>query len=393
MKKKLLFVIDSLTIGGAEKSLVSLLNLIDSSLYEIDLLLFKKGGDLEKYVPGSVQLLPIPEYFRFLNNEKFNDSKNMIFFYHRLKTTINLRLNNIKKRTLHSEQIVYKSIHKLIKATEKRYDVAIAYSQGMPTYFVANKVNANKKLAWINTDYVNTLYDKEIDYESYKYIDKIVAVSNNTKDSVAQIKEEYKKKIDIILDILDPKMINKMAEEHQMIEFDPSKINILTVGRLVSAKAYDKAIEVARLLKDYGYNFKWFVIGDGPDRGKLQELINEYNLNDYFVLLGKRLNPYTYMKNCDIYVQTSVKEGFGLTVSEAKILKKPIVCTNFPTAKEIINHEEDGLIVEHDISNIFDGIKKYLDDSNFREKVLKKLNSIETYNSVNEVEKFYKLVR
>ncbi|QNF26189.1 glycosyltransferase [Metabacillus elymi] len=394
MKKKLLFVIDSLEIGGAEKSLVSLLNILDSSKFEIDLILFKQGGDLERYVPNYINLFPPPEYYRFLNNEKFNFSKNMMFFYHRIKTSLNLRLNNIKKRLLHSEQVVYKSINKIMIAPEKKYDIAIAYSQGMPTYFVAHKVNAIKKFAWINTDYANTLYDKNIDYESYKNINKIIAVSKNTKYSVSQIREEYNKKVEIILDILDPNLINNMAaEEHQVVEFDKSTVNILTVGRLVSAKAYEKAIEVANLLKKEGYNFKWFAIGDGPDREKLQQLIKKFDLNEYFVLLGKKLNPYTYMKNCDIYVQTSIKEGFGLTVCEAKILKRPIVCTNFPTAKEIITHEEDGLIVEHDIQSIYYGIKKYLDNDNFKEDILKQLNLIESYSSVNEVEKFYDLVR
>ncbi|HZH58306.1 MAG TPA: glycosyltransferase [Metabacillus sp.] len=393
MKRQLLFVIDSLEIGGAEKSLVSLLNMLDSSIFEIDLLLFKQGGDLERYVSRNINILPAPEYYRFLNSEKFKVSKNMIYFYYRLKTSINLRLNNINKRALHSEQIVYKCIHKILKTPEKKYDAAIAYSQGMPTYFVANKVNAFKKFAWINTDYVNTLYDKDIDYESYKKINKIIAVSKNTMNSVSKIREEYNNKVDIILDILDPEMINNMAEEHQVVEFDKSSVNILTVGRLVSAKAYEKAIKVANLLKKEGYNFKWFAIGEGPDREKLQQLIKKYELNEYFILLGKRLNPYTYIKNCDIYVQTSIKEGFGLTVCEAKILKRPIVCTNFPTAKEIITHEEDGLIVEHDIQSIYSGIKKYLDNDNFKKDIIKQLNLIESYSSVNEVEKFYDLVR
>lgn len=393
MKKKLLFVIDSLEIGGAEKSLISLLNMLDSSLFEVDLLLFKEGGDLERYVPKYINILPVPDYYRFLKNEKFEFGKNIKFLHHRLKTSFYLRINSLKIRRLHSEQVVYKSIHKIFDVIDKKYDAAIAYSQGMPTYFVANKVNALKKLAWINTDYVNTLYDKEIDYESYKFINKIITVSKNTKDSVAGIREEYRKKAEIILDIVNPNMIQNLASENKVLEYEHSCINILTVGRLVSAKAYDKAIEVAKLLKNAGYNFKWFVLGEGPDRENLQQLIKKDDLTDYFILLGKKLNPYSYMKKCDIYVQTSIKEGFGLTVCEAKILKRPIVCTNFPTAREIINDGVDGLIVEHDIESIYNGIKKYIDDSHFKEKIMKKLSSIEPYSSIGEVEKFYELVR
>lgn len=392
MKKKLLFVIDSLSIGGAEKSLVSLLNLIEPSKYEIDLLLFKRGEDLERYLPKHINILPVPEYFRFLNHEKFAAAKNITYSYYKIKTSLNLRLNKYAKKTLHSEQVVYKNLARIIYPIESMYDVAIAYSQGMPTYFVASKVKASKKLAWINTDYVNTLYDKELDYESYKNITKIIAVSQHTKESVMKIRTDYDDKIDIVFDIVNPNLINTMSEEVEIKEFDKTVINILTVGRLVSAKSYESAIGVARLLKDSGYRFKWFVIGEGPERKKLQELIVENDLLDSFFLLGKRLNPYPYMKNCDIYVQTSIKEGFGLTVCEAKILKRPIVCSNFHTAKEIINNNIDGLIVEHNKNSIFNGIKKYLDDSNFREEIVKQLNIEEPYNSINQLNKFYQLI-
>ncbi|MCQ6278887.1 glycosyltransferase [Bacillus sp. EB600] len=393
MKKILLFVIDSLTIGGAEKSLVSLLNLIDYTKYDVDLLLFRKGGELEKYLPQSVNILPVPEYYRFNNKERFLFHEKLKFYYYRLKTLLNLRLNNYRMQSLHTEQIVFKNIKKILVPIQKKYDVAIAYSQGMPTYFVANKVTASKKLAWINTDYTNSLYNKEIDFESYKEIQKIITVSKHINKSVSQIREEYNKKVELILDIINPSLIYKMSNEHVVHEFDKSVINILTVGRLVTAKGYDMAIEVAKLLKSSGYKFKWFVIGEGPERNKLQNIIDKFELNSHFTLLGKKINPYPYMKNCDLYVQTSIKEGFGLTVSEAKILKRPIVCTNFPTAKEIINNNVDGLIVECDIHNIYKGIKKYLDDQSFKIKIIQELNTIEAYNSVNQLNKFYQLVQ
>ncbi|MBY0061808.1 MULTISPECIES: glycosyltransferase [Priestia] len=392
MRKKLLFVIDSLTIGGAEKSLVSLLNMIDSTKYEIDLMMFKKGGEFERYIPEYVNVLPLPKYFLFLNERNFFINRNIKYLNYRLKTSLNLRLNNYRKNTLHSEQVVFNSIKRILDYIEKEYDVAIAYSQGMPTYFVANKVKASKKLAWINIDYITTLYDKDLDYESYKNIDKIVTVSEYTKKSVSKMRDEYSHKVNMILDIVNPKMIRKMADEFEVNEFDNSVTNIVTVGRLAGQKAYDRAIKVSKLLKESGYKFRWFGVGDGPERKKLQELIDRYDLNDYFIMLGKKINPYPYMKNCDIYVQTSIKEGFGLTVSEAKILQRPIVCTSFPTAKEIINNEVDGLIVDHNIDSIYNGIKKYLDDISFKKKVIKELNSIEPYSSVDQLEKFYKLV-
>lgn len=385
MKKSLLFVIDSLSIGGAEKSLISLLNLINTNKYDIDLLLVKSGGDLEKHLPLYVNVLP---ELNFFISKKFEIKT----LYYRIKTSINLRINNFRRNRLHSEQVVFNCIDNLIRPIEKNYDVAIAYSQGMPTYLVANKIKAFKKFAWINTDYAETLYNQEFDLKFYCKMDKIIAVSEHIQNSVSLLKREYMGKVELVLDIIDPKMIYNLSSGIEVPEFDESITNILTVGRLVAAKGYDKAIEVANLLKYNGYKFKWFVIGDGDERTKLERKIKEYQLQNDFVLLGRKLNPYPYMNRCDIYVQTSIKEGFGLTVSEAKIMKRPIVCTKFPTAMEIINHNVDGLIVEHDIESIYNGVKKYFDDDMFRKKIINNLNDLAPYNSLNQLDKFYKLI-
>ncbi|TDL31814.1 glycosyltransferase [Jeotgalibacillus sp. S-D1] len=389
MKEQLLFVIDSLNIGGAEKSLVALLNMIDSSKYDVDLLLFKKGGELDKYLPHYINLLPQPEYFMYLNQR---NAINKHFLLYKIKTSIALRINNFNNKPIHSEQVVYRSIQNILPTLEKKYDAAIAYSQGMPTYFVSNKVKANKKLAWINTDYINTLYHKEIDYQSYKNIDSIITVSNYTKESVSNTNEEYKGKVELILDIINPSTIIEMAKEDGGSEIDRSVIKLLTVGRLEKVKAYDKAIKAAKLLKDSNFKFKWYVIGDGAEKQNLEQMINQHDLDEEFILLGKKENPYPYIKACDIYIQTSAKEGFGLTVMEAKILKKAIVCTDFPTAKEIINHEIDGLIVEHDIKSIYQGIRRYLKNDVFKKSIENALERSKPYSSINQITKFYNLI-
>lgn len=392
--KKILFVINSLTIGGSEKSLVSLLNSLDYSKYEVDLMMFKHGDDFDIYIPKEVNILKSPSYYRYINKESVNISNycKVKYNYYRVKTSLRLRINSIKKNSINTEQILYMSQNNILENIEKKYDIAIAYSQGMPTYFVAEKVDANKKIAWINCDYATTRYDKDKDENFYNKFDKIVAVSKTIEKSILKIKPQYKNKIEVILDIVNPKLIESMAEEDSVLN-DKSNINILTVARLViHHKGYDTALKAAKLLKENNYKFKWFVVGEGEDRGELEKLINKYKLNDYFILLGKKENPYPYMKNCDIYVQPSKREGFGLTVMEAKILKKPIVCTNFNTAKELINSGFDGLIVEHDEKSLYLGIKKYIDNNDFKESILKKLNKDKQYSSIDEVNKFYNLI-
>ena len=276
---------------------------------------------------------------------------------------------------------------------KKNYDVAIAYSQGMPTYFVADKVKADKKFAWINCDYKMTGYDKRVDNYFYNKIDKIIAVSEYGKESIISVNKEYETKTEVILDIVDPKLIEKMADEKTVFE-DKSYINICTVARLITHyKGYDMAVRAAKLLKDDGYKFRWYAIGEGMDRSKIEKMIEELGLKEEFILLGKKSNPYPYMKNCDIYVQPSRNEGFGLTVAEAKILKKPIICTNFNTAKTLINNEEDGLIVGMSEVQLFLGIKRYLENEKTKLKIMEYIEKNEKYNSLQEINKFYELVK
>ncbi|MEN8076855.1 glycosyltransferase [Clostridioides difficile] len=386
--KNVLFVIDSLTCGGAEKSLISLLNNIDYSIYNVDILLFKRGGEFERFLSGKVNLLEIPDYFKFLNGQ---GKKNKINYgIHRLKTSLSLRINNIKKNKIHSEQIVYNSIKGILQPLNKKYDVAVAYSQGLPTYFVSDKVEASKKLAWINCNYIKTIYDKDLDNKFYNNIDKMVVVSQFIYDSMCDMKYRYKDKMKIILDIVDPKLIMNMAIEERAKEMEEEvKFKILTVGRLATVKGYDLVIKTSNLLKKNNFEFKWFIIGEGPQRNEIKDLIHSYSLENEVILLGAKANPYPYMKDCDLYVQTSRKEGFGLTVMEAKILKNVIVSTNFDTVSELLKTNFDGIVVDKDENSIYESIRDLINDKSLYNKIKSNVESLKPYSSTNEIEKFY----
>lgn len=194
--KKILFVINSLTIGGSEKSLVSLLNILDYDKYDVDLLMLKRGEVFEKYVPNKVNILDIPKYYEFLGNKKIKISpfKKMKYIYCRIKCSIQLRTNRYKKQVINNQQIFYKNQKNILEKLDKRYDVAIAYAQGFPTYLVADKINASKKIAWINCDYTATLYDKKMDEGFYDKFNKIIAVSENGKQSIINVNKKYEKR-------------------------------------------------------------------------------------------------------------------------------------------------------------------------------------------------------
>lgn len=392
--KKILFVINSLTIGGSEKSLVSLLNTLDYSKYSVDLLMIKKGEEFDKYIPKQVNVLKVPEYYQYLHNTLKIKSiiKKVRYSICRYKCSIELRINGKIKNKINNQQIFYKNQKSILDLLPDEYDVAIAYAQGFPTYFIVDKVIANKKIAWINCDYTATLYDKKVDKEFYDKIDKIIAVSEAGRNSIINVNKEYENKIEVIKDIVNPKLITDMANEEN-VNFDGNNINIVTVARLVQGyKGYDLAIKAAKLLKDSGQGFKWYSVGDGHDRKKIETLIKENNVEKYFILLGAKENPYPYMKAADIYVQPSRKEGFGLTVIEAKILKKLIVSTNFETSKEIINNKVDGLIVGQDSKELYNGIITYIDNKELVNKIENNLDLEKPYNSILEIEKIYKII-
>ena len=388
--KSILFVIDSLTCGGAEKSLISLLNNMDYSKYKVDILMFSRGGAFEKYLPKEVNILDIPKYFKFVSDKKNVSVKNIKYWYYRVKTSIKLRINNIRKVPIHSEQVVYKSIKNILYKLDKRYHVAIAYSQGFPTYFVSEKVEADKKISWINCNYIQTKYDKDLDNKFYNKIDKIVVVSKFIYDSMAQMQYGYKEKMRIILDIVDPKLIIDMALEEKAKELEETTyFKILTVGRLATVKGYDLAVNTAKLLRESKLKFKWFIIGEGPQRKEIEDLIQEHKLENEVILLGAKTNPYPYMKECDLYVQTSRKEGFGLTVIEAKILKKVIVTTNFDTVNELLSDKFDGIIVDKDENSIYEAINNLINNVEFYNKIKRNIESLKLYSSTKEIYKFY----
>lgn len=388
--KKILIMINSLEIGGSEKSLVSLLNMIDYKKYSVDLQMLKIGEEFDKYIPKEVNVLPIPKYYKYI--EDGSSILKISKFYTRIKTAYNLRKNLRLNNLLHTQQILYINQKKVIEENLKKYDIAIGYAQGFPTYYIVEKVRAKKKIAWINCDYATSTYNKNLDYEFYKKIDKIIAVSKTIKKSVTSMKKEYEDKLELILDIVNPELIKKMSLECDKELFQKDYLNIVTVGRIVYEKGHERIVKTTKILKEKGYKFKWHIVGDGPDRKELERLIDNANVNDYIVLWGSQSNPYPFMLQSDIYIQPSSKEGFGLTVVEAKILKKPIICTNFNTASELIENEGDGLIVGFQPEDIYLGIKRLLNDEKLKAKILNNLENKLAYDSRGELKKIIKLI-
>lgn len=388
MKKKVLFVISTLYNGGAERSLVSLLQTMDPNEYEIDLLLFKKMGMFLEQVPEYVNIRTIPEELKNL----YEDNKNNKGYYKYIRLISTGISTLLSKSYVGQRQIRWKYAYsKLIKQEEKKYDVAIAYMEGEPVYYVVDKVNADKKIAWIHNDYTNLGCNPKFDDRCFSKVDNIVSVSEKCVEILKDTFPQYKNKISYIPNLTSSKTIKSMAEKFYPTEYDSTENILLSIGRLNNQKGFDIAIDAAKELADKGYNFKWMIIGDGSLENELKKQIQANNLQSKVFLLGAKENPYPYIKNCDVFVQTSRFEGKSIALDEAKILAKPILVTNYPTAKDQLTNGKEGIIVDLDPQSIAKGLAELIDNKNTREGLSNYLNKFE-YGNENLIGLYYEII-
>ncbi|WP_424767313.1 glycosyltransferase [Paenibacillus sp. sgz302251] len=395
MKKNLIFVIDSLDVAGAEKSLVTLLSMIDYSKFSVDLMLFGHGGELEEFVPKEVHVLPPLKYIKF---SKLNIKEAIVYSLKKLdfnwlrsraKYSISIRMK--KYSDPQKARIFWQSVSQAIESNYKTYDIAISYAQGVPTFYVAEKVKAMKKIAWVNTSFRLENKDREFQKKFYDQYNQIVAVSDSSKEIFIETFPEYTDKMRVIYDINNSELILKMADIGESFDDQFDGIRILTIGRLNREKGYDMALAACRKLKDTGIKFKWYVLGKGPQKEEIEKFIKEYGLSDYFILLGVKSNPYPYIKHSDIYVQTSRYEGFGLAIAEARMLNVPVITTKFDAVFNQMIDGRNGLVVDMNGDAVYDGIMMMINNKSLRETIINYLR-VEKKGNVEELDKFYQLI-
>ncbi len=397
MKKRILFVIDSLICAGAEKSLITLLSLIDYSRYDVDLQLFKYGGEFEKYLNKNVNLLPPFQYTTFieksLSKQLFSliHIKNIKMFLMRILYSTLLRVNHQLNNAMIA-RIYWQTIGNCIEKSPISYDYAIAYAQGVPTFYVIDKVHAKKKLGWVNAIYKLNGKEKEFQLNYYYKLYKIITVSDSVLNVFSEVFPTLKKNMTTIWDITDYNFILYMSQEG--ISYTDNYIGkrILTVGRLNKYhKGYDIALKVCKILKEKGLDFRWYAIGKGPYREEMERYIKENGLEKHFILLGTTPNPYPFFKDAYLYVQTSRHEGFGLTIAEARLLNIPVVTTEFDAVYNQMIQGKNGIVTKQDPQMVAEAIEKLLNDSNLYQSIKKFLEK-EKKGNTEEINKFYDLI-
>lgn len=364
--KKMLFGITGLTLGGAERVLVDIVNEL-SEKYDITIFTLYGKGEFEKELSNNVKLVNM-----------IDKSYNELSRIEKLKVSFNLLFNK-------------KAIYK--KYIDKGYDVEIAFLEGPITRLFSQKNNKTKKIAWVHND-IGQVFGKnlkakiktKLDKKCYSQYNDVVFVSNDNKEQFEDIYKINNNKI-VIPNYISIKRVLEKSEDAFGNVFESNEINFLSVARLAEQKAIDRLIKVhSRLIED-GYNHKFYVIGDGPEREKLKSLIENYNVQKSFILLGKKENPYPYMKNCDVFALMSFYEGLPMTILESKILDKPILITD-TAAREAVQDYYKSYIAENSEQGIYDGIKNCI-------KMLpewKKNNKQDVYENYYIIRQIEKLV-
>lgn len=384
-------------IGGAEKALLGLLENIDTTKYEVDLFLMRHSGELMKYIPSNINLLPEISQYADLAVPIGNVLKKGHFkiAYGRYKGK-KAAVKRVSELGLGDNDVAIEYSHKytakyMPKISDKEYDLAISFLT--PHYFVTQKVNAKKKVAWIHTDYSRVEMDRESQLVMYSNYDKIASISDKAAEKFVRIFPSLKDKVITIQNILPEKYINKITDEFTVeneISNDGS-IKLLSIGRFCTAKNFDNIPEICKLIKNQGVNIKWYIIGYGGDEQLIKDKIAEFNMQDYVIVLGKKENPYPYIKACDIYIQPSRYEGKCVAVCEAQILNKPVIITNYATSASQLTDGYDGVIVPMDNQDCAEGIIQLLNNKELMHRLSENTKTVDYANS-KEVEKLYSIM-
>ena len=345
--KKILFGITGLTIGGAERVLVDLANELSKS-YDITIFALYAKGELEKELNSNVKLKSLFKY----SYKEMSKSKQKIV---------------VPLKVLLLKNSVYN------KNVKGNYDVEIAFLEGPITRLFSVKNKNVRKIAWVHND-ISLVFGKGLKARLKKYLDKKIYDKYNdlvfvSKENMCDfdktytnlnISDEHKK---VIYNYIDKERILKKSQEKVKLLYDYNCINFVTVSRLVYQKGIDRIIEVHKKLIESGYNHKFYVIGDGPEREKLENLIKENKVENSFFLLGQKENPYPYIKKADYFCLLSRFEGYGMVLEEAKILGKPIIITD-TAAREAVKDYDKKWILENSNDGIYNGLAEIIEKRN-----------------------------
>lgn len=397
MKKKILVCSHWLELGGAERALIGLLDVLAASGHEIDLYLCRHTGEFMPHIPEGVRLLPedpaassiavgIKEV---LKRRAFGIilgrlvAKNRTGRYCRIRGVADTNVG-----IEYSHRYTWRFVQPINPETE--YDLVLSFLA--PHYIAAFRTRGKQKIAWIHTDYKAIDVDAETERNIWSRFDRIAPVSQQCAESFAEKFPSLADRLMVIENILPTQMVRKQATQDVNAEMpNDGSIRLLSVGRYCTAKNFDNVPDICARMVATGLNIKWYIIGFGCDEALIHQKIDETGMQDRVILLGKKENPYPYINACDLYVQPSRYEGKCVTVREAQMLGKPVVITRYTTSASQLEEDVDGAIVPMDNEGCARGIAMLLRDPDRMHRFSEMCRSRD-YSNSDEVQKIYQLL-
>lgn len=358
--KNVIIVYSKMVIGGSTTSLLSLLNCLDYTRYSVDLQLYDNHGELQDQINKNVNILPEMSQ----QSKKIHKYIRPSYWTSLVKARVySTRMEN---RLINAQ---YMSKYEAIACPKsgKQYDVGISFLEFWPMEYLVRRVNATRKIGWIHIDIKEAGLFPIIGDELYSKLDKIVLVSNSCVENMKMLYPSQAERLVCIENILVSDTIEGMAKQTPEVEYTVGVFNFVTACRLVLAsKGLDRGINAFGKLKKEGIihdGIKWFIIGDGPDRQIIEQMIKEQGLTNNILLLGQQKNPYCIEKDMNVFLLPSRYEGKPMAVTEAQMLGLvPVVC-NYSSANEQINDGVDGLIANNDDEDIYYKIRQIITDT------------------------------
>ncbi|MCW2120283.1 glycosyltransferase [Flavobacterium sp. 7A] len=344
MKHKLLFLIPSLTGGGAERTLINLLQKLDYSKFEVDLVVVLKDGIYLENVPNEVKC---------------------IFLFH---NKMLVRILAWMQKKIGFNYLLKKTTQNKIRG---QYDLGISFLDGNFTDLLFFMKGLKKRFTWVHSSYQtnrnfarfyeNTKYVQKLKEERYGRLDGIYFVSNDAKEEFIEVFGEYPK-MEVIYNFIDTKSVLKKAE----LETYPKSnlFEFVALGSLLTVKGFDRLIRASKIVKEKGFNFKVSILGSGAEKNNLESLVKEINLKENIDFLGFISNPYPLLKNADVFIMSSVSEALPTVLCEAMILGKATLVTNCSGCREIVANGHFGLMAEQSDQSLAENMIKYVSDPN-----------------------------
>ena len=395
--KKILVIHANMDLGGAETSLLGLLQSLDRADTAVDLFLYERKGELMPLIPASVNILPeIPAYKALvcpIRTAVKTGRLGVVLSRVRAKQMCRSRhrkyhfsdVGYVQKQWTH--QYALRHLPMLPGA----YDIAISFND--PHFILGHKVTAAVKLGWFHTDFIRITPDDAIETDMWSGCDRIVNVSATCKAHFDERHPSLTERSMVIENMLSARFI-----ERQRDAFDPENemphdgsFRLLSIGRFCEAKNFDNVPDICARLLAMGLHVRWYLIGYGGDEALIRQRIAEAGMEAHVIILGKQSNPYPYIAAADLYVQPSRYEGKSVTVREAQMLGRPVVITRYATSASQLEEGVDGVIVPMDNEGCAAGIAALLRDPE-RMQALSDACRTRDYSNAAEVTKIVGLI-